>query len=110
MVPDDLAHLPFGQRLQRIRERKGKTRAVVAGLVGRSTEWLKAVERGSIQPPRLDMMLRLAEALGLRDLAELTGEQQIPMTLGRRAGHPAVPAIREAHATTPSPSPLNRRP
>ncbi len=95
-IADDLAHLPFGQRLQRIRERKGKTRPVVAGLVGRSAEWLKAVERGSIQPPRLEMLLRLAEALELRDLADLTGDRQIPMTLGRRAGHPAVPAIREA--------------
>lgn len=93
---DDLEQLPFGQRLQRIRERRGKTRPVIAGLVGRSAEWLKAVERGTIHPPRLEMMVKLAQALELRDLAELTGEQELPMSISRRAGHPAVPAIREA--------------
>lgn len=92
----DLDDLPFGQRLQRIRERRGKSRSVVAGLVGRSSEWLKAVEKGTIHPPRLEMMLRLAEVLELRDLAELTGARQLPMSVGRHAGHPAVPAIREA--------------
>lgn len=108
-VPGDLANLSFGQRLQRIRERRGKTRAVVAGLVGRSTEWLKGIERGTIGTPRLDMMLRLAQALELRDLADLTGEQPLPMSINHHAGHPAVPAIREALrdytlTTTPEPT------
>lgn len=93
---DDLAGLSFGERLQRIRERRGKTRAVVAGLVGRSTEWLKAIESGRRHPPRLEMMLKLAEALELRDLAELTGEQELPMTLAQHTSHDAVPPIREA--------------
>src|SRR5262249_30996742 len=83
-------------RIQIIRERTGKSRAVVAGLVGRSTEWLKAVEKCRRQPPRLDMLVRLAEVLGVRDLAELTGEGTVEMGLRRRNGHPVVASIRDA--------------
>lgn len=85
-----------GERIQVIRERTGKSRPVVAGLVGRSAEWLKAVEKGRRQPPRLDMLVRLAEVLGVRDLSELTGETSLEIGLQRRSGHPVVPDIREA--------------
>lgn len=87
----------IGERLQAIRERTGKSRPVVAGLVGRSAEWLKAVERGRLQPPRLPMLIRLAEVLGVHDLTEITGDVQPAVGLvGRRSGHPVVPDIREA--------------
>ena len=46
MHADELAGLPIGARIQAVRERQGKTRPVVAGLVGRSAQWLKDVERG----------------------------------------------------------------
>ena len=42
------------------------------------------------------MLVRLAEALGIRDLAELTGEPAAAMGLLRRGQHPAVPSIRDA--------------
>lgn len=99
---DDLAGQPIGVRLQTIRERQGKTRAVVAGLVGRSEEWLKKIEKGTLQPPRLDMLVQLAVALGLSDLSQITGDQQSwSMPLSSRAGHDAVPAVREAIETHP---------
>jgi transcriptional regulator with XRE-family HTH domain len=93
---DDHAGLSIGARIQVIRERRGKTRAVVAGLVGRSEEWLKSVERGRRAAPRLEMLVRLAEALGVMDVAELVGAQAASVPLARRAGHEAVPAMREA--------------
>lgn len=93
---DDLSGLAIGARIQTIRERRGKTRAVVAGLVGRSEEWLKSIERGRRQPPRLDMLVRIAEALGVMDLAELTGDQATALSTSRRVGHEVVPAMREA--------------
>lgn len=98
---DELADKTIGERIQTLRERKGKSRAVVAGLVGRTESWLKAVERGRLLPPRLDMLVRLAEAIGVRDLSELTGDQRLPLGLLRRSGHEAVPAIREAIENTP---------
>ncbi|WP_267595233.1 helix-turn-helix domain-containing protein [Carbonactinospora thermoautotrophica] len=93
---DELVGKTIGERIQILRERRGKSRAVVAGLVGRSEEWLKAVEKGRLQPPRLDMLIRIAEVLGVQDLEQLTGQRDIPLGLVRRAAHDAVPAIREA--------------
>lgn len=98
---DELAGLTVGQRIQTIRERRGKTRAVVAGLVGRTDEWLKAVEKGRINEPRLEMLLRIAEALELRDLSELVGDMALPISLTRRASHSTVPDIRQAIEDTP---------
>lgn len=89
----------IGERIQAVRERTGKSRPLVAGLVGRSAEWLKAVERGRCKPPRLDMLVRLAEALGVRDMAELTGETTLEIGLQPRSGHAVVDPIREAIET-----------
>jgi predicted metal-dependent HD superfamily phosphohydrolase len=86
----------FGMRLRAQRERSGKTRAVLGGLVGRSADWVKALESGRLLPPRLPMMLRLAEVLGVEDLAELTGTQALPVASVTRAGHPAVDQVASA--------------
>ncbi|MBF6289377.1 helix-turn-helix domain-containing protein [Nocardia cyriacigeorgica] len=94
--PDELAGRSIGERIQAIRTRTGKSRAVVAGLVGRSEEWLRDVERGRQGAPGLEMLLKLGQALGVRDLTELTGDHELLVGLSRRAGHPVVPAIREA--------------
>lgn len=94
-MADELAGRPIGERIQIIRERTGKSRPVVAGLVGRSAEWLKSIEKGRLLPPRLDMLVRLAEVLGVKDLAELIGDEPL-LSLQRRAAHPVVPAMREA--------------
>jgi transcriptional regulator with XRE-family HTH domain len=88
-------NLPFGQRLRAHRERAGKTRAVLAGLVGRSEEWVKAVETGRLKMPRLPMLVRLAQVLDLDDVAELTGDQSIQVRSLAFGEHPTVPAIRD---------------
>jgi transcriptional regulator with XRE-family HTH domain len=88
--------LTFGQRLQERRRRAGKTRAVLGGLVGRSAEWVKAVETGKILTPRLPMLLRLAEVLGITDLADLTGDQALPIASVTKAAHPATPEVTDA--------------
>ncbi|MEV7263959.1 helix-turn-helix transcriptional regulator [Micromonospora aurantiaca] len=86
----------FGARLRAHRERAGKTRAVLGGLVGRSEEWVKALENGRLLTPRLPMLLRLAEVLDIVDLAELTGDQSLPVASVTRAGHPAVDQVAAA--------------
>jgi transcriptional regulator with XRE-family HTH domain len=81
---------PFGARLRRLRDRRGMTREVLGGLVGRSLYWVRAVERSHIQMPRLPMLLRLAEVLGVEDLAELTGDQSaVPLASLTRRGQDA---------------------
>ncbi|MEV5411019.1 helix-turn-helix transcriptional regulator [Thermopolyspora sp. NPDC052614] len=99
---DDLEGKKTGRRIQIIRERKGMSRPVLAGLVGRSPEWLKGIESGRRLPPRLPMLVRLAEVLAVGDVAVLVGTDMdlggasIPVSSFARIPHEAVPAIREA--------------
>lgn len=108
--------MTFGERLRQRRMRVGMSRPVLAGLVGRSAEWVKAVETGRLGVPRLPMLLRLAEVLGVPNLAELTGEPVSALDRFSRGDHPAVPAVREAvlrytitrSDTAPNPVPVLR--
>lgn len=87
--------LNFGTRLRALRERAGKSRPVLGQLVGRSADWVKSLENGRLLPPRLQMMVALAEALDLRDLSELTGSHDLPlasMTKAPVSGTEAVAA------------------
>ncbi|MGW1887779.1 helix-turn-helix domain-containing protein [Streptomyces sp. NPDC001970] len=86
----------FGQRVRRARERKGQTRPVLAGLVGRSTEWVKAIESGRLSMPRLPLLLRLAEALGVDDLASLTGDERLTAATFSKAAHSSLLRVKEA--------------
>ena len=73
VTPDELAGKRTGERIQILRERKGLTRPVLAGLVGMSPSWLKGIERGTRLPPRLPLLVKLAEALAVGDVAVLAG-------------------------------------
>lgn len=89
--------LPFGDRLQQHRKRAGMSRPVLGGLVGRSTEWVKALETGRPQVPRLPMLLRLAQALNLSDLADLTGNgDAVPVRVFAGERHEALSAVQAA--------------
>ncbi|MDK1473582.1 helix-turn-helix transcriptional regulator [Streptomyces sp. 549] len=83
----------FGQRVRGLRERRGMTRPVLGGLVGRSAEWVKAIETGRLATPRLPLLLRLADVLAVEDLAELTGEERLAAATYTKAAHPALPAV-----------------
>lgn len=95
-MTDDVT-LPVGERIKLHRERAGMSRPVLAGLLGRSAEWLKAVESGRIQTPRLEMLLRIAQVLELDDLAELTGNgRAVPVTVYAGQRHAALSAVQSA--------------
>ncbi|MGY1436411.1 helix-turn-helix domain-containing protein [Streptomyces reniochalinae] len=53
----------FGQRVRVLRVRRGMSREVLAGLVGRSASWVKQIEGGRLQMPKPPMVLRLAKVL-----------------------------------------------
>jgi len=96
---DDLAGKRTGERIQILRERRGLSRPVLAGLVGMSASWLKGIERGT----RLPLLVKLAEALAVGDVAvlagidmDLGGATSVPVAAFARIPHDAVPAIREA--------------
>ena len=95
------AESSFGARLRHLRERTGKSRAVLGGLVGRSEGWVKALENGRLNMPRLPMLLRLAEVLGLDDLAELTGGLSMPVSSLTKASHDQTPRVADAMLAAP---------
>jgi transcriptional regulator with XRE-family HTH domain len=89
--------LTTGERVRILRERRGMSRDVLAGLVGRSAGWLRKIESNERPLRSLPMMVRLAEALRLSDVAELTGDDvRMPLDTWTRVAHPAVAEIREA--------------
>ncbi|MGW6905680.1 helix-turn-helix domain-containing protein [Streptomyces sp. NPDC054940] len=96
-TPDPFAEpMAFGQRMQILRQRRGMSRTVLAGLLGKSPSWVKQVEAGQIQVPKLPMILRIAEVLRVRDLADLTGDQSMHVDLFVGPGHACLPAVRAA--------------
>ncbi|MFF7096429.1 helix-turn-helix domain-containing protein [Streptomyces rubradiris] len=96
-TPDPYANpLAFGQRMQILRQRRGMSRPVLAGLLGKSPSWVKQVESGVLQTPKLPTILRIAELLRVRDLADLTGDQSMPADLFIGPGHPKLAAVKAA--------------
>lgn len=89
-------NLTVGERIKFFRTRRGMSREVLGGLVGKTGRWVKAVESGQIQQPKLPTLISLAEALKVRDIAQLTGGQSMPISMFRGPGHPSLPAVREA--------------
>ncbi|NGO72838.1 helix-turn-helix domain-containing protein [Streptomyces boncukensis] len=94
-TPDNLSQT-FGQRVRHHRERLGKTRPVLAGLVGRSTEWVKSIENDRLHMPRLPMLLRLAEALEVEELSELTGDARLVRGVYAKNIHDSLKIIQDA--------------
>lgn len=92
---DDLG-LTAGQRIRRARDRIGMSRKVLGDVVGRSDEWVKAIETDRLLPPRLPMLLKIARALDVTDLAELTGTQGLPVEVFTGPAHGALAAVRAA--------------
>lgn len=86
-----------GKNIQYYREKAGISRPVLAGQIGKSTEWVKAIENGRLLPPRLPLLIRLSQVLAV-DLATLTGEQGISAVTWTKAGHDHLPRIAEALA------------
>ncbi|RGD56926.1 XRE family transcriptional regulator [Kitasatospora xanthocidica] len=90
-LPEELTP---GERIRIMRERRGMTRPVLAGLVGRSTDWLKKIENGERAISSHAILLKLAFALDVTDLSVLTGPAGAaqPVSTGRLF-HPASTAI-----------------
>ncbi|MCX5444446.1 helix-turn-helix domain-containing protein [Streptomyces nigrescens] len=88
--------IAFGQRMQVLRLRRGMSRTVLAGLLGKSPSWVKQVEGGRLQMPKLPMVLRIAEALRVPNLADLVGEHATAVSLFAGPGHARLPHVRDA--------------
>ncbi|MEV0264453.1 helix-turn-helix transcriptional regulator [Streptomyces sp. NPDC050617] len=92
--PDEM---PPGERIQRLRERRGMSRPVLAGLCGRGPDWLKGIEKGKRQLRDHGLLVRVATALRVSDLSVITGElTPRPVTAGARLMLPGAHGVRDA--------------
>ncbi|MBH1937088.1 helix-turn-helix transcriptional regulator [Streptomyces sp. AV19] len=91
-IPEELS---TGERVRLLRESRGMSRPVLAGLCGRGPDWLKKIESGERELRSHTLLLRLAAGLQLADLSLLTGGPSAvaqPVPQGRLS-HPAMPAV-----------------
>jgi transcriptional regulator with XRE-family HTH domain len=104
-TPDPTERIAFGTRVKILRNRRGMNRETLAGLLGKSPQWLKDLESGRRQKsPDLDIVLQLAEVLRVRNLAELTGDPRMGVDLFIGPGHPRLAAVAAAIDELPLPT------
>lgn len=92
-----------GERIAYHRRRRGLSQVVLAGLVGRTEEWLSQIERGSRDLDRLSVLIEVARALRVEPIQLLgkpftsrptSARRNQDPTLGTAPDH--VPLIRQA--------------
>jgi len=86
--------LTIGERVAWYRRRRGMSQEVLAGLVGRTADWLQKAENNRIELDRLSVIRSLAEVLDV-SIGDLIGE---PILLDWTADSRSrtVPALRTA--------------
>ncbi|MEB3367264.1 helix-turn-helix domain-containing protein [Saccharopolyspora mangrovi] len=84
--------LSIRERIAFYRRRRELSQSVLAGLVGRSEDWLSKVERGERQVNRVDVLVELARQLRVT-LNDLLGE---PVLFEDGDSNDDVPAVRDA--------------
>jgi transcriptional regulator with XRE-family HTH domain len=84
--------LSIGERIALYRVRRGFTQAVLAGLVGRSEDWLSKIERGERPIRQIDLLVALARELRV-NLGDLIGQ---PVLAEDERQQDDVPAVRDA--------------
>jgi transcriptional regulator with XRE-family HTH domain len=87
--------MTIGERIAFYRQRRDLTQAVLAGMVGRTEDWLSKIERGERQAQRIDILVDLARELRVT-LGDLVGEPTLAEDDERNDN---VPAIRDALMT-----------
>jgi transcriptional regulator with XRE-family HTH domain len=86
--------LSIGERVAWCRRRRGMPQEVLAGLVGRTADWLSKVENNRIDLDRLSVIKVLADALDVQ-LGDLLAEPSL-LDWARDTQASAVPRLREA--------------
>lgn len=86
--------LTIGERVAWYRRRRGMTQEVLAGLVGRTADWLGKVEHNRIPVDRLSVLAALAEALDVT-VGDLIAEPSL-LEWTSDSGRMTVPALRAA--------------
>lgn len=86
--------LTVGERVAWYRRRRGMSQEALAGLAGRTPDWLGKAENNRIDLDRLSVVRRLADALDV-ELGDLIGEPSL-LDWTPDSGTSTVPALRAA--------------
>jgi len=92
----------IGERIAMHRTRRGLSQAQLAGRVGISLSYMKKIEQGVKPVTKFSLLIDFGQALGVRDLRDLTGQPFTLMPDGT-AEHPSAAAVRLA-LTAPAPA------
>jgi transcriptional regulator with XRE-family HTH domain len=89
-----MAKLTIGERVAWYRRRRGMSQEVLAGLVGRTSDWLGKIENNRIELDRLSVIKSLADVLDV-SLGDLLAEPSL-LDWNSESGLETVPALRPA--------------
>lgn len=87
-------NLTIGERVAWYRRRRGMTQEVLAGLIGRTVDWLGKAENNRLELDRLSVIKSIADALDVT-LGDLLAEPTL-MDWTADSGTRTVPALRSA--------------
>ncbi|WP_422739897.1 helix-turn-helix domain-containing protein [Micromonospora sp. WMMD729] len=87
-------NLTIGERVAWYRYRRGLSQEVLAGLIGRTADWLGKIENNRIELDRLSVITSLADVLDV-SLGDLLGEPGL-LDWNGDTGTTTVPALRAA--------------
>jgi transcriptional regulator with XRE-family HTH domain len=99
--------MSVGERIRYYRKRRGLSQPVLAGLVGRSTSWLRKVERGERAVDKLSVLRLLANVLKV-EIGNLLGGIELPPNGG--APHEAPRGLHAVRRALYVPDPPDREP
>ncbi|MFC4072856.1 helix-turn-helix domain-containing protein [Actinoplanes subglobosus] len=87
-------NLTIGERVAWYRRRRGLSQEVLAGLIGRTADWLGKIENNRIELDRLSVIKSLADVLDV-SLGDLLAEPSL-VEWSTESGMETVPALRAA--------------
>src|SRR4051794_6393557 len=90
-MTDDMT---IGRRVALYRRRRGLSQEVLAGLVGKTAEWLRKVETNRAELDRLSVIRAVAKTLDV-SLGDLIGEPSL-FDWSEESGRQTIPALRAA--------------
>ncbi|BFU43383.1 helix-turn-helix transcriptional regulator [Krasilnikovia sp. MM14-A1004] len=85
--------LTIGERIAWYRRRRGMSQEALAGIVGRTVDWLSKIENNRIDLDRLSVVRRVAEALDVT-IGDLVGEPTL-LEWNAESGKKTVSALRD---------------
>ncbi|GAA2190720.1 helix-turn-helix transcriptional regulator [Micromonospora lupini] len=100
-------NLTIGERVAWYRYRRGLSQEVLAGLIGRTADWLGKIENNRIELDRLSVITSLADVLDV-SLGDLLGEPGL-LDWNGDSGTTTVPALRAALTDYRAFGPLDSR-